>query len=298
MVSRLYRQKRTGKHKKHIPAAQKYTYFSIPTTFCLKSFEESLFLFIFAHDYTSYHNKAICRRFFNLKDRAQLFSFGYGLIFFAERREQRKIAEFLGEGSILDNHHALGGIVGQAVAIEGRIVLVVLGGIFLCACGQIVAAGTTRAVGPIGGSSAEGEGTGDTQSPIARGADEVVGARLVLPRRFRQRRSAHDEACDAARPTVGIEGGARCGDGRVAGRGDGVLQVGVGDGAPLAGTVERRQQRRRCGHGSIAQKGGVRSIDRHHIVRAGTHQPQQECTEKGEKRFEHRDEKKKYGAHL
>ena len=190
---------------------------------------------------------------------------------------------FLGEGSILDDHHALGGIVGQAVAIEGRIVLVVLGGIFLCACGQIVAAGTTRAVGPIGGSSAEGEGTGDTQSPIAGGADEVVGAGFMQAGGFGQRGRTHYETGNAAWTAVGIEGGGRGGDGGVAGCGDVDLEVGVGDGAPLAGTVERRQQRRGCGHRSIAQKGRVRGIDRHHIVRTGTHQPQQERTEKGEK---------------
>ena len=94
MVSRLYRQKRTGKYKKHIPAAQKYTYFSITTTFYLKSFEESLFLFIFARDYTSYHNKATCRRFFNLKDRAQLFSFGYGLIFLQDEENRGRLQSF------------------------------------------------------------------------------------------------------------------------------------------------------------------------------------------------------------
>ena len=281
----------------HASGRQKYTYFPNPTTFCLKSLENSNFLLIFATDYTSYHNKAICRRFYNLKTAPSFLASGT-VLFFAERGEQRKIAEFLGEGSILDNHHALGGIVGQAVAIEGRIVLVVLGRIFLRSRTQIVAALAARTVGTFGRSGAEHEGAGDGRAPIAGRTNEVVGARLVLPCRFRQRRSTHDEACDAARPTVGIEGGARCGDGGVAGCGDGVLQVGVGDGAPLAGTVERRQQRRGCGHGSIAQKGGVRSIDRHHIVRAGTHQTQQECTEKGEKRFEHRDEKKKHGAHL
>lgn len=158
----------------------------------------------------------------------------------------------------MDDHHALGGIVGQAVAIEGRIVLVVLGGIFLCACGQIVAAGTTRAVGPIGGSSAEGEGTGDAQSPIAGGTNEVVGARLVLPRRFRQRRSAHYETGNAAWAAVDIERGGRGGDGGVAGCGDLDLEVGVGDGAPLAGAGEGGQEWGRCGHRSIAQKGGLR----------------------------------------
>lgn len=158
----------------------------------------------------------------------------------------------------MDDHHALGGIVGQAVAIEGRIVLVVLGGIFLRACGQIVAAGTTRAVGPIGGSSAEGEGTGDAQSPIAGGANEVVSAGFMQTGGFGQRGRTHYKTGNAAWAAVDIERGGRGGDGGVAGCGDVDLEVGVGDGTPLAGAGEGGQKWGRCGHRSIAQKGGLR----------------------------------------
>ncbi|RKV73215.1 MAG: hypothetical protein D8B56_02765 [Alloprevotella sp.] len=78
----------------HASGRQKYTYFPNPTTFCLKSLENSNFPLIFANDYTSYHNKAICRRFFNLKDRAQLFSFGYGLIFLQNEENRGRLQSF------------------------------------------------------------------------------------------------------------------------------------------------------------------------------------------------------------